>query len=198
MKKLLVAALTVSGVLAQAGVASAGCWATVGLAPPPDGTTAGTTWTAGVTVLQHGRKPLPDAAEARPTVTIRNTATGERRTFTAHPTGEPGLYEAAVVFPSAGPWRYEVFDDFTSWNGDPAPCAQTHTFAAVQIGGGAGAAGSGPGDSEVGGGGSVGSRGSESGVPLWPVLGGSFAGLVAVAVAGAAGWNRRRARFVKG
>jgi hypothetical protein len=35
-------------------------------------------------------------------------------------------------------------------------------------------------------------------VPLWPVLGGSFAGLVAVAAAGAAGWNRRRARFVKG
>jgi YtkA-like len=198
MKKLLIAALTVTGALAQAGVASAGCWATVGLAPPPDGTTAGTTWTASLTVLQHGRNPLPQAGDARPTLTIRNNATEEMRTFTAHPTGEPGVYEAAVVFPSAGSWRYEVFDDFTSWNGEPAPCAQTHTFAAVQIGGGAGAAGSAPGDGEAGGGGSVGSRGSESGVPLWPILGGSFAGLVAVAAAGAAGWNRRRARLAKG
>jgi YtkA-like len=193
MKKLLLAALVVTGALVQAGVASAGCWTTVGLAPPPDGTTAGKTWTASVTVLQHGRNPLPDAADARPTVTIKNAATGERRTFTAYPTREPGVYEAAVVFPSAGSWRYEVFDDFTSWNGEPAPCAQTHTFPAVQIGGGSSAGGS----SAGGGGSSVSSRTGEGGLPLWPVLGGSLAALVAVTAAGAAGWNRRRARLAK-
>jgi YtkA-like len=196
MKKIIVAALVVTGTLVPAGVASAGCWATVGLAPLPDGTIAGQTWTASVTVLQHGRNPLPDAADARPTVTITNAARGERRTFMAYPTGQPGVYEAAVVFPSAGSWRYEVFDDFTSWNGEPAPCAQTHTFAAVQIGGGSSVSGSSGGGSS--GESSVSSRTGEGGLPLWPVLGGSLAGLVTVAAAAGAGWNRRRARPAKG
>jgi hypothetical protein len=200
MKKLLVAALVAAGVLVPAGVASAGCWATAGLAPPPEGTTAGETWTARVTVLQHGRNPLPDARAARPTITIRNAATGERRTFTAYPTENPAVYEAAVVFPSGGSWRYEVFDGFTSWDGEPAPCAQTHTFAAVEIGGAAGAGGeasagggsAGP-DREAAGAGQPGG----GGMPLWPVLGGSLAALMILAAV-AAGWNRHRARLAKG
>jgi hypothetical protein len=32
------------------------------------------------------------------------------------------------VFPSAGRWRYEVYDAFTQYGG-----AQTHRFKAVQI-----------------------------------------------------------------
>jgi hypothetical protein len=145
--------------LAFAGPASAGCWATADLAPPPQGTAAGEVWTAEVIILQHGRNPLPDAGEARPKVTIVNVGDGERHTFTARPTNvAAGLYEARVVFPSSGAWRYEVFDGFTSWNGEPAPCAQTHAFAAAQIGG--------PGAAE------------SSGFPLWPVAGG-LGGLLA-------------------
>jgi YtkA-like len=170
----------VAGALANAGAAAAGCWATVGLAPPPEAVGPGETWSARITVLQHGRNPLPDAAGARPRVTVRNPATGESRMFTASPTGEPGVYLAEVVFPSAGAWRYEVFDDFTTWDGQPASCARTHMFGPVTLGGALAA----------GGGGSPGSSGG--GVPLWPVLGGSLAALAAVAVAGAAGWSRRR------
>ena len=136
MRRLLIAAIAV-GALVQAAAASAGCWATVGLAPPPAGVGPGQTWTARMTVLQHGQTPLPNAATARPTLTIVNDATGERRTFTARPTKDPTVFQAGVVFPSAGSWRYEVFDDFTTWEaaGEPAPCAQTHSFAAVAIGG---------------------------------------------------------------
>ena len=181
MKRLFVTMLVAGGALVQAAVASAGCWATAGLVPPPEGTAPGDTWAARVMILQHGRTPLPDAADARPSVTITNAATGEERTFTAFPSSDPTVYEAAVVFPSAGSWRYEVFDGFTTWNGEPAPCAQTHRFAAVEIG----SAGPRAGGSE-----------REEGAPFWPILGGSVAALAALA-AGGAGWNRRRARWAK-
>jgi hypothetical protein len=178
--RALVILTVVAGALANVGAATAGCWATVGLAPPPKSIEPGETWSARITVLQHRRNPLPDAAGARPSLTVRNEATGERRTFIASPTGEPGVYLAEAVFPSAGTWRYEVFDDFTTWDGEPAPCAQKHTFGPVTLGGAS--AGGGPGGRGASGG----------GVPLWPVLGGSLAALAAVAVAGAAGWSRRR------
>jgi hypothetical protein len=119
-----------------ASPAGAGCWATVGLAPPPKGLTAGETWTAEVKVLQHGRNPLPDAGDAKPTVTIISRASDDRKTFPAKATDPAaGLYEARVVFPSPGVWDYEVFDGFTSMDGEEAPCAQTHTFGEVRIGG---------------------------------------------------------------
>jgi hypothetical protein len=70
-----------------------------------------------------------------------------------------------VVFPSAGTWRYEVFDGFTSWDGRPAPCARKHTFASVRIDGPGAASGSGSGT-----------------FPVWPVVGGLAALLVAALV----------------
>lgn len=170
MRKALIAC--VLGVaLGSAAPASAGCWATVRLAPPPAGTTAGEVWAARITVLQHGRNPLPDA-EAKPRLTIVNRATGKRRTFTAGASNPAtGRYEARVVFPSAGVWRYEVFDGFTSWNGQPAPCGTTHTFAGVQIGGpSTGARDGGQGSHAA------------STVSLWPLVGGIGAVLVAGAV----------------
>jgi hypothetical protein len=178
MRRLLLTTLVLAG-LAYPEVAGAGCWATVTLAPPPAGTAAGDVWTAKMTVLQHGRNPLPDAADARPTLTIRNGATGERRTFTGQPTGTPGVYEAEVVFPADGVWRYEVFDDFTSWNGEAAPCGRTHELASAQIGAGPRTSG-GAGPGGDGGG----------GMPLWPVLGGAAAALGGLAAA--AGLIRRR------
>lgn len=177
MKRILIA-VVLAGALAQAGAASAGCWATVGLAPPPAGIQPGTTWTAELTVLQHGVNALPNASTARPTVTIANAETGERRTFVARATGDPRVFSADVVFPSAGSWRYEVYDDFSSWEGEPAPCAQTHTFAAVSVGG--------PTDGA--------STGTGASFPLWPVVGTALAGLAAILLAAALlrRWRPRR------
>lgn len=184
-KALIGGALLVA--LMSAAPASAGCWATVGLAPPPSGTSAGDVWTAKITVLQHGQNPLPDARDASPKVTIVNRASGKSQTFVARasdPTA--GRYLARVVFPSAGRWSYEVFDGFTSWNGDPAPCAQTHTFASVQIGGPDAAAGGSSGDASAA---SVTASSGEAAatdggaLPLWALLGGLGAILVG-AIAG--------------
>jgi hypothetical protein len=163
MKRILIAAILV-GALVQAGAASAGCMATVGLAPPPAGIAAGTTWTAELTVLQHGANALPNAATARPELTIVNTGTGEQQTFVARPTGDPEVFVADVVFPAGGTWRYEVFDDFTSDGTRSVPCAQTHTFAAVTVSGGP-AGGAAP---------------PSSSFPVAPAVGGSLAVLAAL------------------
>ena len=151
------------GALIYAAPAAAGCWATVQLASPPAAATAGSVWTAELTVLQHGRNPLPDAATARPTVTI--TKGSERKTFTATPVdASKGTYSAKVVFPSAGKWSYAVFDDFTSWNGQPAPCSKTHELGTVEISGGPGSTGD-----------------SSGGFPAGRVVGGVGAALLAAA-----------------
>jgi hypothetical protein len=122
--------ITVLAALAAPGAAYAGCAATVGLAPPPAGLQPGQTWRADMLVKQHGVRPLPNA---QPTLTIVNDATGERKTFDARRTGETGVYRANVVFPSAGPWRYEAYDGFVAKDGSWT-CAQTHAFTAVAIG----------------------------------------------------------------
>ena len=83
MRKALFVGVLLAG-LVYAAPAAAGCWATVQLAPPPAGTKASKTWTAQITVLQHGRNPLPDASDARPNVTITNAA-GDKKRFTAKP-----------------------------------------------------------------------------------------------------------------
>jgi YtkA-like len=130
-KAIFVSALI--GALVYAAPAAAGCWATVHLASPPTVVRSGTVWSAELTVLQHGRNPLPDAADARPTVTITN-ADGIKKTFTAKPVDpSKGTYSAEVVFPSAGRWIYAVFDDFTTWNGEQAPCARTHQIGAATM-----------------------------------------------------------------
>jgi hypothetical protein len=190
MRRILIAAIA-AGALYQAGVASAGCMATVGLAPPPQGIAPGTTWSAEITVLQHGVQPLPNAKTAQPTLTIVNTENGAKRTFVAQRTKDSAVYVADVVFPAAGSWRYEVFDDFTSDGGGPVPCAQTHTFSAVSVGG-----------APVGGGGGgeppapapaepvVASAPSADGFPVWPVVASGLAALAAFALG--AGFVRRR------
>lgn len=196
MRRLLLAMAIAAGALYQAGTASAGCLATVALGPPPAGIAPGETWTAEMTVLQHGRTPLPDASTARPTLTIVNDSTGERRTFTAHPTKDPTTFAAAVAFPSAGSWRYEVFDDFTSAGGKPEPCARTHTFPAVAVGGSAAGGGTppapepapAPAEPVV----AASAETSGEGFPVWPVVASCLAALAALAL-GAALVRRRRA-----
>jgi hypothetical protein len=153
--------------LTFAAPASAGCWATVGVAPPPDGIRAGDTWTAKMTVLQHGQRPLPDARTAKPKVRIAKG--GYRRTFTAKVTNAAkGRYATRVVFPSAGTWRYRVWDGFTTADGQSFPCARWHTFAPVKVAPAAD-------DASV--------------FPLWPALGGTGALLLGAA---AFAWLARR------
>jgi hypothetical protein len=124
--------LVLTAGLASAGTASAGCFATAGLGPPPDGLRPGATWLAKLTVLQHGITPMPDA---RPTVVVEDGATGKRRSFAAKPVDRAGNYVARVVFPTKGSWRLAVVDGFAV-DGRPVPeCEQTHTFGAVAIGG---------------------------------------------------------------
>lgn len=170
MRKALFVGVVLAA-LAYAAPAAAGCWATVQLAPPPAGTTAGKAWAAEITVLQHGRNPLPDAGDAKPTVTITNAA-GDSKTFTAKPVDpSKGTYSAKVVFPSGGTWNYAVFDGFTSADGEPVPCSRTHEVGTVTIGKGT------PGISTSG----------TGGLPIWPLAG---AALLLVAVA--AFFGRRR------
>jgi hypothetical protein len=185
MRRILIAVIA-AGALYQAGLASAGCMATVGLAPPPQGIAPGTTWSAEITVLQHGIQPLPNQKTAQPTLTIVNTETGAEQTFVARRTADPEVYVANVVFPAAGSWRYEVFDDFTSDASGPVPCAQTHTFSAVDVGGPAGGGSQTPPSSSepaptpaqpV----PSAATGDDGSFPVWPVVGAVLAGLAAIA-----------------
>ncbi len=118
---VLVVALTASS------AASAGGWATVELSALPTGIDAGDTWTARFTVLRHGVTPT-DGAE--PSLTIVHPETSERSTFEAVPAGETGVYEAAVVFPEAGTWRFEIDNGLVA-TGDGM--SQTTTFDPVTI-----------------------------------------------------------------
>ena len=118
--RTLLLTLAAVGALAVAGTASAGGWATAGVSPPPDDPTAGSTWEAKITVLQHGQTPLVGIS---PTISLIGKG-GKRETFSTKPTDEPGVYLAKVKFPAAGSWSYEVDDGFTS----------VHTFAPVTVG----------------------------------------------------------------
>lgn len=118
--------------LVTAASASAGGWATAGVSPAaPDAISSGGTWNTTITVLQHGRTPLEGLT---PKVVIQNG--GEKRTFTAKATDEPGKYAVAVTFPKAGSWAISVYDGFTQY-GYP----QTTTFGTVEVTGGPAATG---------------------------------------------------------
>ena len=126
MRALLI---VVVAALAVASPAAAGGIATAGLGPPDGGLGAGDTWNAEITIKQHGVTPVVGAT---PKVIITN-AKGVRKEFTAKASDTAGLYVAKVKFPSAGEWRYAVWDGYTEY-GHP----QMHTFAPVTIGPGTG------------------------------------------------------------
>jgi hypothetical protein len=130
--RMLLLTLAAAAALAVAGTASAGGWATAGVSPPPDDPTAGSTWDAKITILQHGQTPLMGV---HPTISLVGKG-GERKTFKAEATDEAGVYLAKVRFPAAGAWSYEVYDGFTQYGG-----AQTHTFATISVGPGSGGSG---------------------------------------------------------
>jgi len=127
---VFVSALVLAAVAAVP--ASAGGWATVGLASMPEGVSSGETWEAEITVLRHGVTPTDGAA---PSLTIRSQQGDVSETFAAEPTGETGVYVARVVFPSTGTWSYEIDNGLVATGyGESA----TTTYAPVTIGAGSG------------------------------------------------------------
>ncbi len=125
MKKLIVFVASVAAALSVAGAAQAGCMATVGLSSRPKADhAAGKPWLVTIRVLQHGRRPMPDA---KPEVRVRNAA-GKLFVFKTSKTAVVGSYRARVVFPRAGRYSLGVYDGFPV--GD---CARVHTFKSVVI-----------------------------------------------------------------
>ena len=120
---LLVPVLAALALALPAAGAQAGGFATAGLSSTPEGVAPGEPWKVDITVLQHGRTPL-DGLVPR----VRIASGGTSRDFVAKPAGDPGVYRAEVVFPSAGRWDYVVLDGFID--------AMPHTFPPVQIGDG--------------------------------------------------------------
>ena len=106
--RVIVVLSAVVAALAVAAPASSGGWATVGFEPLPDGMSAGGTWTPTITVKQHGMTPL---AGLSPVVEIYDEAGAVTR-FDATETSETGVYEADVVFPTAGDWRVTIHSGF--------------------------------------------------------------------------------------
>lgn len=125
MKKLIVLMAAALAAGAVAGVARAGCSATVGLSSTPKpGLAAGEPWVVTIRVLQHGRTPMSDA---RPEVRIRQ-AGGKLITFKAKPAARVGSYRVRVVFPQAGRYSLGVYDGFPV-----KECARVQTFNPVVI-----------------------------------------------------------------
>jgi YtkA-like len=126
--RYLIALSVLAVALAAPAAAPGGGWATVELAAMPVGLDAGDTWTARFTVLRHGVTPT-DGAE--PSLTIVDAEFSKRSTFPAAPAGEPGVYEAAVVFPEAGTWTFEIDNGLEATG---YGVSQTTTFDLVTIG----------------------------------------------------------------
>lgn len=104
--------------LAIPATASAGGYATAGLAPPPAQLGAGDRWDARVTILQHGVTPMTGQR-----VSVVTRGPEGKQSFPARETGEPGVYRAAVVIP-AGTWRYAAVDPFGVEHGFPPVAAR--------------------------------------------------------------------------
>jgi hypothetical protein len=137
--RYLIALSVLVAALAAPAAAPAGGWATVELEAMPVGLDAGDTWTARFTVLRHGVTPTDGAA---PSVTIAPAESSETTTFQADPAGEPGVYEAAVIFAEAGTWTFEIDNGLAATGYGES---QTTTFDPVTVGapGGGGVIGGG-------------------------------------------------------
>ena len=105
----VIALSVLAAALALVGTASAGGWATVGVSSLPAGVGPGDPWQPEITILQHGITPL---AGLTPVVVIREAGSGATQEFIATETSQVGIYEAEVVFPSAGEWNVVVESGF--------------------------------------------------------------------------------------
>ncbi|HEY3106233.1 MAG TPA: hypothetical protein VGJ49_05495 [Gaiellaceae bacterium] len=135
----------------------------VELSSTPFGTNPGDPWSGTLTVISDDNV----AAQAKPTITIRNLGTGETQTFATKPAKVPTTAHSqsfvfSVVFPDAGRYRYTVRDGVTD---------RQYDYPIVQIG---------PADAPA----AVPPSGDSSNrsIPVWPIVGGAGgAGLLALA-----------------
>jgi hypothetical protein len=79
---------------------------TASLSTTPTDIDAGQPWVVDISFVSNGS--ILKADSIKPVVTIRNVQTGETQRFQSAPTAVTGVYEATVVFPSAGTWSYSV------------------------------------------------------------------------------------------
>lgn len=97
--------------LALASVALAGGWSVVvldeasALVGKSGDVRAGTAFSIGFTVLQHGRHPVDGLA---PRITLTPAGGGDPVLFTAEAEGGPGHYMAALTLPAAGRWTWQI------------------------------------------------------------------------------------------
>jgi hypothetical protein len=103
---LVLAALAAGGLSGAALAKEKG----VELGSTPAGVEPGERWTTTLYLLAG---PPELFAAAEPGVTIRNVETGERTTFPARPTNVPLEYDVRVVFPEAGWYTVEAFSGET-------------------------------------------------------------------------------------
>lgn len=87
------------------GPAFAGGWAVVTLDAVPQGPATGQTLSLGLMVRQHGVTPTDGVS---PTLTARNSATGETVRAVARKDGPVGHFVVDVAFPSAGEWTWKI------------------------------------------------------------------------------------------
>jgi cytochrome c2 len=83
----------------------AGGWAVITLDNLPGEIIPGQPVTIGFTVLQHGEHPMEGLD---PVITLSQTGTGERLTFTAVLGDGPGHYQATLNIPSEGRWEWTI------------------------------------------------------------------------------------------
>ncbi|MFB4287801.1 hypothetical protein ACBI99_09210 [Nonomuraea sp. ATR24] len=101
---VVAALLLAAGPLATPGTAAGG-FAVTYLDPLPGNLQAGTSYTAGYWVLQHGNHPYQ--GDLGPTGLRLTDARGEATLFAGTPLPEPGHYAAALTVPAAGTYRVE-------------------------------------------------------------------------------------------
>lgn len=180
MRRLLTAAaLTLVAVAALAGPASAKDMSvSLSGGGPPSNIDPGEPWNA--RLLVHGEPDI--LAEATPGITIRNDDTAASRTFDARPTGERApdgqlIYRVRVVFPSEGGWSYTLVDGVTdrAYEGGYVQVGKAPAEAAPEASRPSPAA----------------APASDDSFPLWPVLGGIGAFVLAAAGALVAVRQRR-------
>lgn len=102
---LLVGLIALVAALAVPSLALAGGWAVVTLDRMPEGITAGQPVLLGMMVRQHGRSPL-QAEEIQ--IEASHAETGQAVKFSALPDGQPGHYQAELLFPEPGLWKWKV------------------------------------------------------------------------------------------
>jgi hypothetical protein len=155
-------ALLAAAALSTAALAKEGG---VELSSVPTGINPGEPWTTDL-VLVEGTPEL--LAQAKPGIQITSLDTGEQIDYPAAPGKGDGVYTVDVVFPEAGTWAYSAYDGVTG---------RTYEFPAVEITGPTVVA-----KPPVAATKSPSSAGD--GFPVWPLVGGLTAFVLAAAAAG--------------